>query len=259
VARINVEDSLWSDARFMRLCVKLGDELRAAGAVLVAWKTAQKFWCPNRQPISEAAFRDANLPDALVEVGLAERMADGVRMRGSEEHFSWWFDKKAAGMKSAAVRKERFGSSQPSNTCRTPVHVAPNTPEQRSNAVEPLPLPLSPNTKRLNTKEVSTERSPSAERYGTIPEFSDPILDEFFLKGQIKKSTQLLWIKAYQDPVWIKQEFLKSLIWLDANSHKKPKKNYTRFLGTWLSRGWEWHRKNLPSSSSSAPMKEMEV
>jgi len=99
MARINIEDGLWSDPRFMRLCIKLGDEMRAVGAVVIAWKVAQKYWCPDKQAIPNAAFESAALPIQLVEVGLAESIASGIRMRGSEEHFAWWFQRQEAGRK----------------------------------------------------------------------------------------------------------------------------------------------------------------
>lgn len=97
MARINIEDSLWSDPRFMRLCIALSDEMRAVGAVVLAWRTAQKFWCPDRQPIPTQDFEAAGLPFALIECGLAEEIDDGIRMKGSDEHFAWWFQRQAAG------------------------------------------------------------------------------------------------------------------------------------------------------------------
>lgn len=102
------------------------------------------------------------------------------------------------------------------------------------------------------TKSVSTELSADASGSGASPpEFSDPVVQEFLSRTGIKVSTQFLWLKTYEDPLWLKQEFLKILAWLDANPSKKPKSNYSRFIGSWLSRGWEWHRKNLPTNNPS--------
>lgn len=117
LARINVEDGLWSDPRFMKLCIKTGDQFRAIGLVVLAWKLAHKFWCPSKLPIPEKDFLDAGLDSALIDCGLAEHTPNGVRMKGSEKHFSWWFEKQKAGKRSAQARKKKYGSAQPnSNT-----------------------------------------------------------------------------------------------------------------------------------------------
>jgi hypothetical protein len=99
MARINVEDELWSDQRFLRLCIRLQDEVKAVGFVVLAWKLAQKHWCPDKAPVPETEWASNNLPEALIEVGLAERRDAGIYMRGSEECFAWWFLRQEAGRK----------------------------------------------------------------------------------------------------------------------------------------------------------------
>ncbi len=94
MARINWEDSIWSDPRFMKLCVKLGDEEKAAGKILMAWRLAQKCWCPDKLPIPKEKW---SFGSDLIEVGLAKESGDGIYMCGSEEHFDWWFKKVNAG------------------------------------------------------------------------------------------------------------------------------------------------------------------
>jgi len=109
-------------------------------------------------------------------------------------------------------------------------------------------------TLQTEQTEECTERLPSADRYvACIPELLDPVLSEFFTRSKIKASTQSLWLKTYEDPLWLKQEILKAIAWLDANPAKRPKANYARFLGSWFSRGWEYHRKSI---SSNKPKEE---
>ena len=116
MARLNVEDSLWSDPRFLRLCAKLGDEIQAIGSVILAWKLAQKHWCPNKQLIPENVFKEAGLPEELISIGLAERHKDGIRMRGCEEHFEWWFKKvnsgRLGGLAKASNAKQSLSTSK---------------------------------------------------------------------------------------------------------------------------------------------------
>lgn len=107
VARINVEDTLWSDPRFMKLCIKLGDQFRAAGAVLYAWKYAQKYWCPNKKPIPLQDFINSGIPAEIIACGLAEELDDGIKIKGSEEHFAWWFEKRRAGSVGGRVSAQR--------------------------------------------------------------------------------------------------------------------------------------------------------
>lgn len=160
MARINVEDSLWSDPRFMRLIVKIGNEFTAIGAVVSAWKIAHRYWCPDKKPIPEAAFKEAGLPEALIEVALADRTPEGIRIRGSEEHFAWWFDKRSAGIRSAEVRKKKFGTAQPG------IEHRPNTSEHCSNTPEPLTL-----TPPLTLKKEYTyaHSAPRNERMDIFP------------------------------------------------------------------------------------------
>lgn len=105
MARINIEDSLWSDPRFMRLCIKMGDEFKAIGAVVSAWRQAQKHYCPDKKPIPQKDFEAAGLPIELVDVGLAVKCEDGFKMKGSDEHFAWWFQRWEAGKKGGRPSK----------------------------------------------------------------------------------------------------------------------------------------------------------
>ena len=54
----------------------------------------------------------------------------------------------------------------------------------------------------------------------------------------------------YPDPEFIPRESVKAWAWLSNNRQKSPKsvKGMRRFFASWLERGWERHRKSLPSS-----------
>ncbi len=130
MARINIEETLWSDPRFMRLCVLLGDEMKAVGAIVLAWRTAQKHWCPDRQPIPRSDFTNAGLPLELVTSGLAETIGEGIRLRGSDEHFSWWFQRQDAGRKGGQATAKR----KPATAKRTPTERKQNVPSSSSSS-----------------------------------------------------------------------------------------------------------------------------
>jgi hypothetical protein len=110
---------------------------------------------------------------------------------------------------------------------------------------QPEPVSRDVNTLKMSKRRVFMENT---EDLVAIPDFSDTLLVEFFRRASIKVTSQRLWLETYRDAEWLKLEFHKMLSWLDANPHKKPKKNYARFVTSWLSRAWEYHRKQLPSN-----------
>lgn len=262
MARINVEDSLWSDPRFMDLCLLLGDKFKALGVILVAWKMAQKHWCPDRAPIPAHEWFSAGLGKEMTKVGLAREAQGGIYICGSEEHFAWWFQRQEAGKKSAISRKKNSGTAQPKspNTVRTPFGDSPNGPERpfedsRTSSSSSFSSYIDPSKTFLeevvpnNPESEPVELTPSGFSSPPLPkELVDQNLVEFFSRAGVRPKNVMLWLKTYEDPVWLRLEIYKTIAWLDANPKKRPKSNYTRFIGSWLGRGWEWHRKHLTSN-----------
>jgi len=84
---------------------------------------------------------------------------------------------------------------------------------------------------------------------GSIPDLSGNSVIEDLLTG-ITISVQKKWLACYQDKKFVCDELLKASIWLETNPTKRPKKNMASFLSRWLSRGWENHRKTIPSKTN---------
>lgn len=109
--RINIDDSLWADPRFLRLCIKLGSEVSAAGWVLIAIRQAQRHWCPDRKPIPGDQWEQLGFPEALLEVGFAKRVDGGVLLADIESRHLWWFElmdaKRVAGAIGGKVSAQR--------------------------------------------------------------------------------------------------------------------------------------------------------
>ena len=119
MSRINIDDKLWSDARFDALKNILGSELLAIGMVVKSFRIAQDFWKTETKLIPKDIW---NLYDfsAMEKVGLAEKLDNGVYIKGSNDQFEWLKKKQLAGKISAQTRRKKFGSAQPnSNTSRT--------------------------------------------------------------------------------------------------------------------------------------------
>jgi hypothetical protein len=68
-----------------------------------------------------------------------------------------------------------------------------------------------------------------------------------FIQRKVPLDTQQALLDAYPDPKWVAQQVFKALYWETTNPHKK-KKNFARFFGNWLSRGWDEHTSKLPSN-----------
>lgn len=99
MARINIEDSLYQDVRFVELTHKCNGSLeQALGCIVRAWSVAQIYWKNGKRPIPKTEFFKRKLSPYLIECGLAEYVDnDFIYMRGSEEQFSWLIQKQNAG------------------------------------------------------------------------------------------------------------------------------------------------------------------
>lgn len=143
--RVNIEDSLFKDpqGRFTRLCIAVGDEVKALGWVVTAWRVAQQYWCPEKRPVPVDLWEKAGLPRALIDCGLAREVEGGIYVSGSEEQFKWYFQCVEAGKKGG-----RKKGGRPKATGNRPVPVA--TGRQPEAAGANL-LPPSSSSRKENT------------------------------------------------------------------------------------------------------------
>ncbi len=76
-------------------------------------------------------------------------------------------------------------------------------------------------------KKKPTEKGPIPVFYG------DPEIERFL--AEVPKSVQDRWMKLYGNPLWVKQECLKALNWLETKGQGK-RKDMGRFMSNWLER-----------------------
>ena len=107
MARINIENSLWTRGEWLDLVAKAGSADTAIGSLVRVWIVSQRYWFPKRMPIPAAVWKRERLNDAVIECGLAENREDGIYVRGSEEQFAWLFEAQIAGQKSGEARKKK--------------------------------------------------------------------------------------------------------------------------------------------------------
>jgi hypothetical protein len=99
--------------------------------------------------------------------------------------------------------------------------------------------------KEIKEKKIKLNKT-EAVNVGAIDELAGDNFRDDFLKS-VGYDVQKSWLKNY-DRDFVIGEFSKIESWVLANSKKAPKSNFARFITGWLSRGWETHRKNLPSA-----------
>jgi hypothetical protein len=138
MARINIEDSLYTDFRFLELHKKLDNLEMAIGAMVRAWTVAQKWYTSQWKMIPVSVWEKQKLNNFIIECGLATREGDFIKMAGADEQFSWLVQRSEAGKRSARSKAEKKST----------------VVESRSTVVngsQPLSLSLSPSLKKEDT------------------------------------------------------------------------------------------------------------
>lgn len=103
MARINIEDSLFKDARWWKLIIKVGCQYKGLGYLTKAWILAQEHWIEYGNVPSKAWPEEL---DILIEMELAVRNDDGsVYVKGSKKAFSWLEQRVEAGRKGGLKKR----------------------------------------------------------------------------------------------------------------------------------------------------------
>ena len=104
-----------------------------------------------------------------------------------------------------------------------------------------------------NEKNTITSEPAKAD-YGTLEIFNDKVYSHLLLT--VKHKTQNIWVETY-GLEFLKEELINAVLWLEVNPARKPKKNFAPFLGRWFARGWERHRKTIPTNKIDKPIPEL--
>jgi len=155
LARINVEDSIYKDARFLQLVVRLGDADRALGVVVRAWTVAQKWYTREPRMVPVAEWDKQNFPSDLVEVGLAERVGEFVRMAGADDQFAWLIQCQVAGSKGGKARAKNARQANEAGAKREL-----SLRKRELSLRKPLTLSLSLNTKKPERENAELALTP---------------------------------------------------------------------------------------------------
>lgn len=94
VARINIEDSIFRDDRWLDLLLKTGCKYKSLGIVTSGWILSQRFWLEFGYIPKKHWPKDLEI---LIVVGFAEAVENGIYIKGSKKAFSWLDQKASAG------------------------------------------------------------------------------------------------------------------------------------------------------------------
>lgn len=140
MARINVEDNLFTDARFVALRSELGEEV-AIGKLVIAWRIAQNYWV--KSELVPLKFWELLKLQVLVDYDFAEITENGIYVKGTDENFEWLKQKQLAGKKGGLAKASKALAKASTTTLLL---------EQTPSESYPLTLTLTPTlTPTLNT------------------------------------------------------------------------------------------------------------
>lgn len=113
MARINVEDSLRTDPRFLDLVIITGCRFKALGMLIDAWHVAQAFFLneSTKKMIPVSEWKKRRCADEVIQSGLALVQDDLIYVSGSREQFAWLEQKAEAGRKGGLRKAENTQNS----------------------------------------------------------------------------------------------------------------------------------------------------
>lgn len=112
MARINIEESWWSDPRRERLAALVGSPLLADGIMIRVWRIAQQYRGKNQGLIPFHVWEQIEANASIVQANLAKAEQDGIYVNGSREFLDWVVKKREnaqKGGKSSAEKRSKMG------------------------------------------------------------------------------------------------------------------------------------------------------
>lgn len=256
MARVNVETRALAESRFFNFMEVLEmNRAEAIGTLVIFWHDSQErgVWIGPKNLIVKfipfpVVYRE-KIFQALLDHDYISEAADGeFVIHGNRKHIEAVESKKKAG----SIGGQESGKTRSGQ--RPKKRKENNSDEALASDDEAPASSTEPNTIQSNTIQSSAKQSKAKQ--GNAAESSLPpaepnpqLLSDSTqeLLEKTKREAQDAWIQTYADPEWIKQEIAKAWAWCLSNKQKAPKSDWTRFVNAWLARGWENHRKGIPT------------
>lgn len=203
LARINIENSLFSDSRFQDLIVLLQNKHAALGVVAGSWVIAQKYWIEFKCVPKKSWPKDLQ---CMIDVGLAERLENGdVYVCGSKHAFAWLEQRVDAGRRGGLKNKSK-NSNQNKEAMKEATAKRPVSETKRDRSL------LSP-TPTLSLKELEEQKIEANEIH--------KILFKTF-PGLARHAVQI--VSRYQNMENFKAEVGRIRIRYESSCKRKEKK-----------------------------------
>lgn len=255
MARINIEDSLFKDKRWLKLIIKTGCEHKALGMVTSAWILAQENWLKYGCIPEKAWPKDLEI---LIEVELATRRENGtVYVKGSAKAFSWLNQKSEAGRKSGLTRVKNSNAIKQQTTAtdveRESTESNGSEPHSLSHSLShSLTHSLSLNSNSKLEKPLSTE----PKKLVTVATTKIKIKISDSKTIEVNKDLVSSWADTYPKD-FLNDELKKARNWVLSNPHKAPKAQWGKFLNNWFNRSWDRYRTTLKSNPIKVTMEDL--
>jgi hypothetical protein len=172
MARINIEDSIYRDERFHRLSAFEG-KYKALGLCVAAWDLAHNWYLKHPDgliPFSEWATQ----PElALLEkYGLAERLENGIYVKGSKTQCEYLSKRSLAGKKGglksqeiSASKRKQIEQNQPSSSSSSSISTSSSSSKKNKSITEGVKAPA----RSLGSEIWDSYRGAYVNRYGVEP------------------------------------------------------------------------------------------
>jgi hypothetical protein len=270
MARVNIETQAFIDARIVDDLMEW-EEGTALGKLAFIWQDSQDkalTHASGRELCRWArirAERREEFLNALREgefISLSNEGSDALTHRyeihGNDSQIESLAKHKAKTSKGGEMTKRRWAewrSKQSGNA--TSYATSPLQADSQAHSEQarkpaptgPIAVAVALQKNKDKEKDSCTEHEADASELGAASELgSDPKVAKVLADRKVSAKTQLSWLDAYPDTRWIQQEILKAVAWETANP-KKKKRHFARFMGGWLSRGWDKYTAKLPNSA----------
>ena len=143
MSRLNIDDSLIGDERFVFVCNKIG-RYQAMGQFVFLAKLAQKYWLKT-QLIPWDIFALGGFSEFFFEAGLLEKRDEGIYLKGSEDYFAWLIAQRENGKKGGRPRKN--------NSLEEPEKTHGFSDESHENLLTPININIKKTKKEKESKK----------------------------------------------------------------------------------------------------------
>lgn len=227
MARINIEDQIFKDGRFLDLAIDIGCKYKAMGVIVFLWAMGQEYWKKDKSLIPKHLLESHPHVNSLINCNFIQQQEHGFYVSGAEKHFDWLLVRtesaRKAGIASGKSRRSNSNDLQRTKTNQT----QPNA--TKTNPPTLTPTLLNPTSGKAST--VSTEQDSSTVR---------PSLTVDFVLNSTAPEVWARWNKQFGEQ-YVNSEVLKLYQQLLENPASVPKtpRGWIKTIGGWLQKGLE--------------------